>query len=424
MTLADDGIATAPKRSRRKSEAGVAMAPRFRPLTEAVLAATPAARRKSSGQYFTPRFLRQRLLDFVALEPGMRVLDPGAGTGEFLLDVLERCPAAIVEGFEFDEELAESVAREYPQANVRAVDVLAVPPAPTYDLVIGNPPYYEFKLDPESRARFGGVIAGRPNVFAVFFQVGLDLLKDGGRLAFVVPPSMNNGAYFENLRRHILGRASIERLEVIDSPTMFDGANQQVMLIVLRKGAASERHVFAANLGGERVPLFMERPEALRELLEGHATLAELGFTIRTGRCVWNQHKEKLRRAPEPGAVRLLWSHNIGDGEVVWNEQHPKRPQWVCFDSPDCGPAIVVNRIIGKAGKGKIRAAAVAAGLPFVGENHVNVIRRADNNDPTLYESVLAGLRGERAAAAIRLVSGNTQLSATELTHLVPVLAR
>lgn len=402
----------------------------YRELTRRVHDARTPAQRKSSGQYFTPRAVRQRLLDRVELRPGMRVLDPGAGTGEFLLDVLERCPSAIVEGFEFDDEIVEWTQRAHPEANVKLVDVLFEPPEPRYDLVIGNPPYYEFKRDSESRARFGGVMSGRPNVFAVFFQVGLDLLVEGGRLAFVVPPSMNNGAYFKNLRRHILDRAAIEHLEILDDPHLFEGAQQQVMLIVLKKGAKSDAFTYTARLRDETVPLFLERPEALSSLLDGHDTLADLGFSIRTGRCVWNQHKAALRAREEPGAVRLIWASNIGDGELEWDEESQKRPQWVRFETPDVGPAIVVNRIIGKVGLGRLRAALAPSGLRFVGENHVNVIQRAPapgesaEDVDALVRQVLAGLRSERAAAAMRLVSGNTQLSATELSYLIPVRKR
>ncbi len=404
----------------------------FRPLTQRVFALRNVVARKATGQYFTPRALRSKLLDKLSIAPGMKVLDPGAGTGEFLLDVLERCPGAIVEGYEFDEEIVALTNEAHPEANVRGVDLLGIRPEPKYDLVIGNPPYYEFKLDADSRERFSDVISGRPNVFAVFFHVGLELLKDGGRLAFVAPPSMNNGAYFEKLRRHILGRASVESLEIIDDPFLFEGAQQQVMLIVLKKGGTDRAHVFDAKLGASvsSCPLFCEEPAQLRELLDGYSTLGDLGFSIRTGRCVWNQHKAALRRQPEEGASYLLWAHNIGDGVVTWKPDHAKRPQWVVFDEPDRGPAIVVNRIIGKVGAGRLRAALVPSDVSFVGENHVNVIRHFPRIDgpvvssENLYREVLDGLRSERAATTMRLVTGNTQLSATELTWLIPVLKK
>lgn len=403
--------------------------PPFRPASAAWLAQKDAAARKPLGQYLTPRAVRQRLLDLVgSLPPRARVLDPGAGSGEFLLDVKERWPDAALFGFEVDPDLADLCRGAHGLAGVRTCDALAEPAAPEFDLVIGNPPYYELAQSAAPVLRYSGVISGRPNVFALFFQAGLERLKDGGRLAFVVPPSMNNGAYFTALRQSILALAAIDHLEILRGPKLFAGAQQSVMLIVLRKGARSERHVFRAELGARApVPVFLEDPGRLSALLAGQATLGSLGFQIRTGRCVWNQHKEQLRREREPGAVHLVWAHNIGDSALEWTLDHPKRPQFVRHGAPDIGPAVVVNRITGTVGSGRLRAALVPDGLPFVGENHVNVVQRSAaaplfaSAPSASYRSVLDGLRGERAAAAVRLLTGNTQLSATELTWLVPV---
>lgn len=405
----------------------------FRPRTLEFLAERPASARKRLGQYFTPRAVRQRLLDKVTLRAGMKVLDPGVGTGEFLLDVLERRPDAEVHGCEIDPELLALCRGALPNRSLELKDFLRSETAGDFDLVIGNPPYYELKgaaggqLDLE--ARYANVVSGRANVFAMFFAAGLASLKEGGRLAFVVPPSMNNGAYFDALRRYILAHASIEHLEVLRGSDLFDGAQQSVMLLVLKKGGHSDRHVFHAELGRRaEVPLFLEDPGALAKLLDGHATLAELGCDIRTGRCVWNQKKELLRREPGEGAAPLIWAHNVGAaGALEWQPDHPKRPQYVVEASPDVGPAVVVNRITGTVKTGALRAALVPPGVRFVAENHVNVVRIRQpllGKGAIALEAIAAGLRSPRAAEALRLLTGNTQLSKTELEHLIPVVPR
>ncbi len=359
--------------------------------------------------------MRARLLDRVAFAPGMRVLDPGAGSGEFLEDVRERCPDAVVSGFDVDPRLVELCRARGLDVALR--DAIAAPPPAEFDLVIGNPPYFELSANEPRVDRWRSVVSGRPNAYALFFALGLAALRPGGRLAFVVAPSMNNGAYFAGLRRHLLDHAAIESLEILGETDLFDAAQQSVMLIVLKKGARSERHVFRATDGA---PLFLERPEQLVALRAGHRSLAELGCTVKTGRCVWNQHVEKLRRGPGGGAVPLVWAHNVGDdGAISWAPEHPKRMQFIAWDAPDVGPAIVVNRVTGSVGRGRLRAALVPAGTRFVAENHVNVIRGPAD---TPWQEVLDALRSDRVAEVVRLVTGNTQLSATELSRLVPVL--
>lgn len=70
----------------------------FSPDTQRWPASASLEHRKRLGQYMTPAPLRDRLLDQCDLFAGMRVLDPGAGTGEFLKSVLDRQPRAEAHG--------------------------------------------------------------------------------------------------------------------------------------------------------------------------------------------------------------------------------------------------------------------------------------------------------------------------------------
>jgi SAM-dependent methyltransferase len=66
------------------------------------LAGTDPKTRKSRGQYLTPQPVAEALVDRVDLEPGMRVLDPGVGTGELLAAVARRCPGVDLTGWDID----------------------------------------------------------------------------------------------------------------------------------------------------------------------------------------------------------------------------------------------------------------------------------------------------------------------------------
>lgn len=71
--------------------------------------------RKSRGQFMTPRSLRASLLDNLDLYPGIRVLDPGCGTGEFLRDVLDRQPTAQVTGWDSDQRILKCAEELVPE---------------------------------------------------------------------------------------------------------------------------------------------------------------------------------------------------------------------------------------------------------------------------------------------------------------------
>lgn len=396
----------------------------FSPDTRRWLASAPLEHRKRLGQYMTPAPLRDRLLDHCDLFAGMRALDPGVGTGEFLKSVLHRQPQAEAHGWDVDPSVLSVARANVPAAHLGERSALEPYQGERFDLVIGNPPYFQFNAPREIRTYYARVISGRVNIFSLFFQAGLEALRPGGQLAYVIPPSMNNGAYFERLRDFLIEHAAIEFLEIHRDQAMFDGARTPVQLLVLRKGGADAgRYVFVRrNRGnGFQRTIFSERPDEMAASFAGRSTLFDLGYSAVTGTVAWNQHKAALRREEGSRVVPLIWAHNVRE-EVRLMREH-KRPQFITDDRPTlAGPAIVSNRIVGAVGSAEFRCALVPVGMEFVAENHINVIREHGHFAPkATWRELLDALQDPQTAARVRLLTGNTQVSATELTHLLPV---
>lgn len=381
------------------------------------------ADRKRLGQYLTPRPVADALLARVKTTSGMRVLDPGAGTGELLAAAARAQDGLELSGWDVDPTALEAASDLVPEAGLEQRSALEPWTGQPFDLVVGNPPYFQFRPTAEQRSRFAEVISGRTNIFACFFKVGLDALKPGGRLAFIVPPSLNSGAYFEALREHISARASIEDLVVLDGTGLFAGANTAIQLLVLKKGGDPGPFLFERNCveSGFRRVIFSAEPELLAGQFEGRRTLWELGYEAVTGPVVWNQHRGDLRVTDAEGAVPLIWSHNLRGGELELGARAGK-PQYVAGLRPDSGPAVLVNRVVGSVGRGELRTAQIPDGMEFLAENHVNRIRVRKGASPAVsWDELHRMLAGETAAERIRLLTGNTQISATELNHLLPL---
>jgi adenine-specific DNA-methyltransferase len=385
------------------------------PETRAYLARSDPAHRKRLGQFFTPAPLREALLEGLDLPEAPRILDPACGTGEFLASAAARWPDAELEGWEVDPSLVPVAHRLAPAARIRRRDALSVAFEPAWDAVVGNPPYFELRLDPDLRRRYAAAIGGRANVYALFVLLGLACLRPGGVLAYVVSTSMTNGAYFRALRDHVLATAAVERLEVVSDTTAFVGAQQGVMLLVLRKGVRDDgRHVFRR---GDHV-LLAERPDELAALFEDRTTLGGLGWDVRTGTVVWNQRRRDLTHEPA-GGTRLIWSRDVGEGGLL--DPADDRPRYVRGVEPKVGPAIVVNRVTGSGPRARLRAAVVPRGMRFVGENHVNVGFPPAGTRVEEVRRVAKALTAPGALAAVRRLTGNTQISRTELRDLVPI---
>ena len=256
---------------------------------------------RETGIYYTNPALVQYLLTQTlapALATGRlpRLCDPACGSGAFLgaaaamMRQAGHGPehvAASLWGCDTDaraldhcrQALAAAGATNVPLAEADAL--LADPPG-DFDLVVGNPPYIASGLrgaaapDAERaarlRARFPEAAAYKLNTYPLFIQRGIQLLRPGGMLAFVLPDSLLMGKYFARLRRFILETCSIDELTLIRQDFWAHGRVGQTLLLILRREPDGARRA----AGQVRVRL-LASPEELAHSGTG-STVAQAAF--------------------------------------------------------------------------------------------------------------------------------------------------
>ena len=385
---------------------------------------TDIKKRKKLGQYFTPKSIRELLLSKLPKKDNADILDPACGSGEFLLSCKKYFKNPILYGFDIDKKLINISSKLVKNASIKNFDFLNIDiNKKKYDYIIGNPPYFELKLNEEIKKKYFDIIKGRVNIFSLFIKTGLDLLKDGGYLAYVVPPSMNNGAYFSKLREYIIKNSSLEYLHIIDGADNFHFASQKVMLIILKKtnSKKSSKYIFKKN----GITIFTEDKNFLNKSYKNTISLKDIGYTVKTGNIIWNEHKEKLTN-DKNNSTLLIWASNINNGKIIIGYTKGK-PQYIKNISNDLiikSRVVVVNRITGSSKDINIKAAIVNE-KEFVCENHVNVIYMSKNaNCNYSLEDIFKALQDKTNIKVMRLISGNTQISKTELERLLPIIKK
>ena len=385
---------------------------------------TDIKKRKKLGQYFTPKSIRELLLSKLPKKDNADILDPACGSGEFLLSCKKYFKNPILYGFDIDKKLINIASKLVKNASIKNFDFLNIDiNKKKYDYIIGNPPYFELKLNEEIKKKYFDIIKGRVNIFSLFIKTGLDLLEDGGYLAYVVPPSMNNGAYFSKLREYIIKNSSLEYLHIIDGADNFHLANQKVMLIILKKtnSKKSSKYIFKKN----GITIFTEDKNFLNKSYKNTVSLKDIGYTVKTGSIIWNEHKEKLTN-DKNNSTLLIWASNINNGKIIIGYTKGK-PQYIKNISNDLiikSRVVVVNRITGSSKDINIKAAIVNE-KEFVCENHVNVIYMSKNaNCNYSLDDIFKALQDKTNIKVMRLISGNTQISKTELERLLPIIKK
>lgn len=216
------------------------------------LAADTPALRKARGAFFTPDEITAFMAQWAIKSVGDRVLDPSAGDAAFLAAAVERLrelsaepEAAVptVDGVEIHDHSARlgraRVHEAGGEARLRVSDFFLVPPEPVYDAVIGNPPYVRYQGwtgQARSRSREAALLAGvsltgLASSWAAFAVHSALFLKDGGRLALVLPAELLSVNYAAPVRRFLFDHFRSVELVLFDEQ-VFPEAEADVVLLL------------------------------------------------------------------------------------------------------------------------------------------------------------------------------------------------
>jgi methylase of polypeptide subunit release factors len=111
--------------------------------------------------------------------------------------------------------------------------------AGTFDMIIGNPPYIRIQaLDAKSVAFFNSTYQSATrnyDIYTLFVEKGLSLLKEGGILGFILPSKFFNADYGEGLRKLIADNRALYKVVDFKDFQVFDTATTYTCLLFLKK---------------------------------------------------------------------------------------------------------------------------------------------------------------------------------------------
>jgi len=154
-------------------------------------------------------------------------------------------PKAATTQLSFDDGLPSEYIED--AERVRQIKLKQGSFASGFDFIVTNPPYVKTEnIPPEYKKQlaqnFEEVCEGRFDLYIFFLGLGLKMLKEGGRLGYVVPAKFlvtENGGM---LRRYILQNASIREIVDISRSKVFKQVgNYPVVVIFEREGEEQAR---------------------------------------------------------------------------------------------------------------------------------------------------------------------------------------
>ncbi len=211
----------------------------------------PQRDRQINGAYFTPDYVVENIVESIGPKENDANLDPSCGSGAFLIGLIEyykrtygKNTRNIIKQNIFGADILDYNIRRTKlllsilalldgetlleqDFNLWTQDSLRNSWNRSFDNVLGNPPYVKFQDLSERDRKFlyknwTTIQNGTFNLYFAFFELGYNLLKEGGKLGFITPNSYFTSLAGEPLRKFFALNQCVTRVVDFSHKKVFD----------------------------------------------------------------------------------------------------------------------------------------------------------------------------------------------------------
>ena len=205
------------------------------------------------GQFWTPAWVAEAMAAYVLAGGSEHLFDPAVGEGAFFRagkrEALRLGRELRLLGTEVDADiLRQSASSELTLddlAGVELRDFVFNPPHNTYEAIVANPPYirhHRLSLEAKQTLKtwssqlLGKALDGRTGLHVFFLLRALTLLRDGGRLAFILPADVCEGKSASALWQWITAHYCLNAVITFEpQASPFPGVDTNALVFLIRK---------------------------------------------------------------------------------------------------------------------------------------------------------------------------------------------
>ena len=163
-----------------------------------------------------------------------------------------------------------------------------------FDVIIGNPPYVRIQTLPKDQVTFFSKnfasATGNYDIYTLFVERGLELLKPGGILGFILPHKFFQAAYGQGLRKLITEKNALMEVVNFRDNQIFEQASTYTCLLFLQKGGdRTFKYSEVAKL---------EDPEKQLQIIREHEE--------------YEDERMRIGKIPKKQITEAPWSFSVG----------------------------------------------------------------------------------------------------------------
>ena len=259
---------------------------------------------KKTQTFFTPKYQRKILFPNIENELSSKknILIPGAGTGEYIHDILDTDISHNICAVENNISLFNNIKDI---SNIQAIhsDFLQISKPfnfTKYDIVISTPPSYYINKNHIVGKKFKNWFHNRTDICSLFIRRSIDLTKNGGTLAFIVPEYILNHSDFQLLRNNINNSCTVTHIQKLSNLFMRTSFNS--ILFILKKNKGNSIFNYTVN---KNIIYSIDSP-LYENIFDNVSYISNLDAEIFTGSNFTNLHRTK-----DNTCIPIIYNKNI-----------------------------------------------------------------------------------------------------------------
>lgn len=442
--------------------------------TNDFIASVPKTQRKKFGQFFTTAQTAKFMASLFEIDfnkPELDILDAGAGTGILSAAFLDHIYSSGYKGivnltcYETDSvvlpiliqnlKLAQNnydinfniLVQNYITSQCFGSNTLFEDDSSKYDYIIGNPPYMKIPKDAPEAQTMSAVCYGAPNLYFLFWAMGIYNLKPEHEMVYIIPRSWTSGAYFKRFRDYLFDNCVITDIHLFDSRDKVFGKEsvlQETIIVKIKKTAVKPQKILITSSSTSQfndtrtfeasyetvvphnrlVYLITNKQEeqVLSRINILPNTLPSINMKMQTGIIVDFRTRDVLRNKLEDGAFPLLYSQHIKDGQIVWplgKEGEVIKTDHLAYLQEN-GDYLLVKRFTAKEEKRRLQCGIYLkqrySRFKYLStQNKVNFVKC---DSPCITYGLYVLLNSSLYDAYYRILNGSTQVNSTEINQI------
>lgn len=205
-----------------------------------------SSQKSVSGSFYTPENAVEEIIGSYRIIKGSRICDPCCGTGRFLLPIAERYGKDVdIYGYDTDASALNMVREKLESLSspsfLKHTDSLKTREIKKYDYIFTNPPWgAHFSAEGKKELKKIYPKSGSTDSLEYFIHKGLEALKIGGIMSYILPESFLFVKRFSKLREYLLRNTKI--LFVKNYGRIFPGVFSQAVRLDIKKEKPSDSH--------------------------------------------------------------------------------------------------------------------------------------------------------------------------------------